>query len=157
MFTRTKTAMLYLYQAQVPRLADLPSKSMSSTAGSLRSSGALWHRALVLRVDGQSPSMRVDPRSTHRLPLGTPRYGEVFLRHPGGGSGRPPSKPPGAADRLVRTLSKVHGLSKAARHKSVAGAPASPASRRGGLTKNLASAPASPCWDVPEGVVLRPP
>ena len=34
-----------------------------------------------------------------------------------GGQADPPQKPPGAADRLVCTLSKVHGLSKAARQK----------------------------------------
>ena len=152
-----KNSYAVLYQAQVPRRYDLQSKNMSPTEGRLRSSGAHWHRALVLRVDGQSPSMRVDPRSTHRPPLGTPRYGEVFLKATWRGVRPTPLKNPQEQRTAWSARFRKSMDFQKRPAKNLAGAPASPASGRGGLAKNLASAPASPCWDVPEGVVLRPP
>ena len=145
MFTRTKTALCVCTR---PRSRGLLTcrRRLSSTAGSLGSSGALWHRALVLAHGGAKPLQARRPQVDHRLPKATWR-----------GVRPTPLKPPGAADRLVRTLSKVHGLSKAARHKSVAGAPAFPERRRRKLTKNLASASASPCRERPRRGRTSPP
>ena len=142
-----KTACLFMYQAQALWLADLPSKTMSSTAGSHRSSGALWHRALVLARGWAMPlHARVDPRSTTGC-----------QRQPGGGSGRPPSNPQELQTAWSAHFQKSMDFRKRPATKVWRALPRSQKEDAESSPKIWRALPRPLAGNVPEGVVLRPP
>ena len=108
------------------------------TIGEQRGQDQRGGKALQVSTRGRHS---VDPWSTHRPPLGTPRYGEVFLKAAWRGVRPTPPLTRELVDSIHTLMPDQHSLIS-----------------QKGLAENLASAPASPFRDAPRrGRTSSPP